>query len=191
MITKTDKQIFDNILWLRENQDKVHDSLMLNYLKNERNRKLLNEIGSLNSEQVIEALNLSFKKFYTGLQITKYISQLIDHYSGNFYRKKSREQHHHIFAIDDDQAISDTPIGDSQTFSDELELSKRFLLDQVGSFKIYKALLKLTERQLCILNLHYFHQLSQKEIAFKLGVSQQLVSKTIKSALEKIRVEIK
>jgi RNA polymerase sigma-B factor len=48
----------------------------------------------------------------------------------------------------------------------------------------------LDARERTILHLHFFEELTQREIAREVGLSQMQISRLIRSALEKIRVEI-
>ena len=53
--------------------------------------------------------------------------------------------------------------------------------------KLYAAMSKLTERQQEILQLYFYKGLNQQEIADELGMRQQSVQGSLKSALKKIK----
>jgi RNA polymerase sigma factor (sigma-70 family) len=61
------------------------------------------------------------------------------------------------------------------------------LEDQISSQELYQALLSLTPKQKKVLQLTYVKQLLDKDIANRLGVSQQAVSQTRRTALKKLK----
>lgn len=71
----------------------------------------------------------------------------------------------------------------SDNFFEELE-------NQISDPSLYAAFINLTEREREILNFSIVQNMKDKEIANKLGVSQQSISKTKKVALKKLRESI-
>jgi RNA polymerase sigma factor (sigma-70 family) len=70
---------------------------------------------------------------------------------------------------------------DNSTFEEES------LLGQVENVQLKDALKQLTNKQLGVLDSYYVHYMKQEEIANNLGVSQQAVSKIMKTSLDKLR----
>lgn len=170
--------------------DNDSDLLMRNFLNIESNYELLKKAREFPSKENISKLNKDFKKYYTELQLIKYISQLINHYSRDFYKKKNKEKYFYIFSLENEDIFDINIVNnkiDENTLETESLLKASSLLEVIENQTIYKALLSLTDKQLLILNLHFIHELRHTEIANKLKVSQQSVSKTIKKSLDKLR----
>ncbi len=83
--------------------------------------------------------------------------------------------------------MKDTLIDESQDPSD---LHLEDLNELIVNDTIRKAIMNLSERQKEILSFSFIQNMKDKEIAKKLKVSQQSVSKTKKAALNKLRREI-
>ncbi|MDV2684425.1 sigma-70 family RNA polymerase sigma factor [Alkalihalophilus lindianensis] len=173
--------------------ESIKDPLVKNFLSIKSNEKLLLDAQKEPSEVNILGLNLAFERYYTEIQLIKYISQLINHYSRDFYRKKNREKELYVYAFEDESIFESKEVneqflklGDKDGFF----LQTSSILDEVQDQNLHNALNKLTKRQLMILNLHFLHQMSHTEIALHLTISQQSVSKTIKQSLQKIRETI-
>ena len=66
------------------------------------------------------------------------------------------------------------------------EENARLLADKTVR-RLYAALRKLTERQLQIVQLYYFKEMTQEEIAEDLGISQRAVSYSLEGALKKLK----
>lgn len=65
--------------------------------------------------------------------------------------------------------------------------SSNFVDDYSETDMVNRAMAVLTEKQRTIIRLYYFEELTQPEIAERLGATQQLVAKTIKAALLKMK----
>ncbi|WP_078598379.1 sigma-70 family RNA polymerase sigma factor [Evansella clarkii] len=173
--------------------ENVTDPLMRGFLNIDSNYNLLMKARELPCEENTDELNQAFKRYYTELQLINYISHLINHYSRDFYRKKNREKYFYVFAFED-ESLFDSKVPPNQpggnTVGEESLIEISSLLEAIQDKTIYEALIRLTDRQLFILNLHFVYQLSHTEIAEKLNVSQQSVSKTIKKSLNKLRNSI-
>ncbi|GAA0464227.1 sigma-70 family RNA polymerase sigma factor [Alkalibacillus silvisoli] len=170
--------------------DNITDPILRSFLNTKSNYELFIRAKKHPCGENISKLNRAFKKHYTEIQLISYISQLINHYSRDFYRKKSREKYFYVYAFENEYIL------DNKNFNQQLENNTQeveslieisSLLEAIQDQTIYETLIRLTDRQLLIINLHFVHQLSHTEIAEKLKVSQQSISKTIKKILNKLR----
>lgn len=138
-----------------------------------------------------DKLDREFRQFYIEIRFISYIAKVIWRYAKDLRIKNQRNGAHYLF-------ILDQPIhkGESSTttYKDQLiddsgndHSKEKNLLDQVEDFHLQEALKQLTDKQLRVLDSYYVYNITQKEIAYNLGVSQQSVSKTMKTALDKLK----
>lgn len=115
-------------------------------------------------------------------KFVSYISTLL-HFNSINFDKKIRKHQDRFALIMDDVEESDLNHTNDELFKQELY----GLENQISDPNLYKLFLKLSHREKEILNLSYGREERDIEIAQKLGVSQQSVSKTRKNALNKLR----
>ena len=135
-------------------------------------------------------LNHAFKEFYNEIRFKKYISTAIWRHARDYLSKEKRERTRYLL-------IMDQPIGDQEkggSYGEQVaiednqeDIQADHLLDHIENPELYVVLSHLTKKQLQVLDLYILHQLTHREIAVLLGVSQQAVSKTIRQSLAKIR----
>ncbi|WP_145149655.1 sigma-70 family RNA polymerase sigma factor [Paenibacillus xylanexedens] len=115
-------------------------------------------------------------------KFVSYISTLLHFNSINFDKKIRKHNERYALVLDD---MEESYIG----YEDEklLELNSYRLENQISDPNLHKFFLKLSEREKEILNFTFVEEKKDTEIAEKLGVSQQSVSKTRKNALKKLR----
>ncbi|ETT61033.1 hypothetical protein BSK66_31860 [Paenibacillus odorifer] len=128
-----------------------------------------------------EDKDMTLEKRFVG-----YISSLL-HYNSIYFDKKNRKHNERFSMVLDESDYLNHPAENSVEYSDnffeELE-------NQISDPSLYAAFINLTEREREILNFSIVQNMKDKEIANKLGVSQQSISKTKKVALKKLRESI-
>lgn len=115
-------------------------------------------------------------------KFVSYISTLL-HFNSINFDKKIRKHQDRFALIMDDVEESDLNHTNDELFKHELY----GLENQISDPNLHKLFLKLSHREKKILNLSYGREERDIEIAQKLGVSQQSVSKSKKNALNKLR----
>lgn len=135
-------------------------------------------------------LNRSFKDFYNEIRFKKYISTAIWRHARDCLSKEKRERTRYLLIMD--QSIGNqekgASYGEQVAIEDNQEdVQADHLIDHIENPELYVILRHLTKKQLQVLDLYILHQLTHREIASLLDVSQQAVSKTIRQSLAKIR----
>ncbi|GAA0359162.1 sigma-70 family RNA polymerase sigma factor [Bacillus horti] len=168
----------------------LSDRIVASFLNNEEYKKLLLSALTNPSPQHIKEVDLAFKKHYTEVRFIKYVSMIIYYEAMHFNRKQDKRNEKvtlHDPAIDLSlEASPDTFLRTITDFEAQNELSQ-----QIASKDVYEAFMSLTQRQQTILRYSYQEQLTDKEIAQKLSVSQQAISQSHQGALKKLKSLLK
>jgi RNA polymerase sigma factor (sigma-70 family) len=169
--------------------------LIRNFLQDETSALLFERALSDPTPYNQERVDYRFRAFCREIQFIAYLSTLI-HYHAITYDKRIRAQNAHcplrLDAPLDDEGSS--AILDRVAASEEIDFHSDALitLEEISEHRaFYHALRLLTDKEKQILEQVYIQNFSDTEIARKLGVSQQTVSKTRKKALAKLRMNMK
>lgn len=161
-------------------KEKIKNPLLRNFLKQQDNLKVYEAYLERNSAELKEILNQRFKKFYYKIRIISYFSKLIDFESINF-DKKNRERNQKF------NLILDKPSESGDTLVEQIEDQTIRENNKIEDIIPLTALKSLTNRQKLVLELWFYANLNDTEIGNLLGVSQQSISKTKQTALQKLR----
>lgn len=160
------------------------------FLKCPSNRKLFEEYKTTNSEELRLLIDSNFKKYYQNFRTLSYLVKVLHYESKHYDRKlrahRDRNQLTLTTNLDNSNLI---PIYHEKPYSDPINLSED-IVDHISCDNLFNCLRKLTDRQKEILSLVYVKQMTDKEIAQYLGISQQAVSKTRKKVINHIRKEL-
>ena len=137
-----------------------------------------------------EQLDQAFKAHYFDMRFTSYLSTSLYFQSINYDKRTRRFEDRNVLTLD--QSIGDR---EGTTYKDQLvdqhEISNeeggQGLEAYIQDGQLLEAYRALTTKQQQIMDLAYVHQWSDTEIAKKMGVSQQAVSKNHRKALEKLK----
>ncbi len=171
----------------------MKDPFIRKFLLDEENYNLFQAYQENPTEEMAEKLDWKFQWEHTKHNAIAYLSRAIRTEAINFDREHRKYVHRFTPTLDRPAEGSE-----GHTFKDELE-STINLSDGVETriediIKTHSALRdaigSLTLQQRRILFLLFFEGLAEKEIARKLGSSQQAVSKSKRKALDKLRREI-
>lgn len=181
------KELFQS---LKTNHPELFENTIVhNFFLNPNHIKLL--CYSLLTDSTTE-LDKAFRKFYFGIRFIRYINSLIKFATIDLVRKNNRDAQRTIL-------IFDKPLEGSVCFGEYLinthsdfhqnktEWDQDNFIESIQHEDLYSALLSLTEKQKLVITLTYSTCSSDIEIASKLSVTQQAVSKTRISALKKLK----
>ncbi|SES10480.1 sigma-70 family RNA polymerase sigma factor [Psychrobacillus sp. OK032] len=157
------------------------------FLKCPSNLTLFEEFKTTNSEEIKQKIDLRFKKHYQNYRIISYLIKVLHYESKHFDRKMRTYKDRYQLILTNNLDLS--PIFLERSYSDSIGFSED-IIDHIASHKLFNCLRKLTDRQKEILSLVYVKQMTDKEIAQYLGITQQAVSKTRKNIIKKVRKEI-
>ena len=170
--------------------DILKNPLLLNFLNMEENMMLYDDYCRKPSPETKELLNKRFVDFYYEVRMISYLSKVI-HFEAKRFDAKIREHNRRFKLILDNSVLSLDEQAQFDPFLVEepayTEPSSRRLEDHIQYPKLKGAIRNLTERQKEVLYWSFVENLKDIEIAAKLHVSQQAISKTKKSALLKLR----
>lgn len=159
------------------------------FLKCPSNQTLLEEFKTTHSEKIKQKIDYKFKQYYQNYRIISYLIKVL-HFESKHFDKKMRTHNHRyqLILTSDLENVSFSPINFEKSYSDSIDFSHD-LADHISDDRLFNSFKKLTGRQREILSLVYIRQMTDKEIAQHLGITQQAVSKTRKNVIKKIRKE--
>jgi len=153
------------------------------FLSYANHQKLYDEYLNTQSEELKAQLDKEFKKFYQNIRILSYVIKML-HYESKRLDKKEREYRRK------NELSLDPYTENYQIPYVELVNETNDISEVITSEKLFLCIQNLSQRQKDILSLVYIKQLTDKEIARELQISQQAVSKSRKKILEIIRKEL-
>jgi RNA polymerase sigma factor (sigma-70 family) len=169
--------------------------LIRSFLQNETSALLFHHAVAEPTIQNKQRVEERFQTFYEEIRCISYLSGLI-HYHAIAYDKRIRAQtvgcplRLHAPIGEEDAGILLDLIADPEgeyMYNDVFNS-----LEELSEEKpLYYALRLLTPKERRILEWGYLYNFSDTEIAEKLGVSQQTVSRTRNKALDKLRMSVK
>lgn len=157
------------------------------FLKCPTNRSLLDEYKNSHSEEIKILIDLKFKKFYQNFRILSYLIKVLHYESKHFDQKMRAYRDRNQLTLESNFDIF--PIYQEKAFADAIGPSED-IVDHITSENLFNSLRKLTDRQKEILSLVFVKEMTDKEIAQQLGITQQAVSKTRRNVIKYIRKEL-
>ncbi|WP_438350935.1 hypothetical protein ACP8HI_09965 [Paenibacillus sp. FA6] len=142
-------------------------------------------------------LEMTFRKFYFCIRFTKYLCSLIKFADVDYHRKRKKQE-------DRNPLVFDTPMGEEGDMTlgelllfisvqPELGLPQRnpdIFQSAIEDPKLFTVFSRLTSKQKQVITLAYDAGVLDTEIASVLMVSQQAITKTRRTALEKMKREL-
>ncbi len=172
-----------------KNEELLKNTIIQRFIEDDLNLNVL-VLSLFWEKDCKDLLDQLFREFYFEYRFIAYISQLLYFEAVNYDKTKRKDEERQ-------RVILDQPINQEEniTLIDKFTSSES-IKDEVneGEFQnslanevLFKAFGDLTKKQQQILYLAYVEELKDVEIAKKLNVSQQAVSKTRKNALMILR----
>ncbi|WP_019007835.1 RNA polymerase sigma factor [Cohnella laeviribosi] len=140
----------------------------------------------------------AFCNFYFEVRFTKYLSSTIKFTFIDYERRRRRREERNIVIFDmglyeeNDKTFGERYLSQNNDDENSIVLSPdpQKMLDSLSNECIYKAFSELTQNQKIILTFSYSMCYLDKEIAEKLSITPQAVSKTRNAALANLRKRI-
>ena len=158
----------------------------------ETNPIFMEDLISIGSIGLIKAVN-TFRRD-KNIKLVTYASRCIENEILMFLRKKSRRK----VEVSFDEPLNIAHDGNELLLSDELGTDHDTVIREFEKNENRRELLKamkgLKERERMILQMRYgieHEELTQKDIARKLGISQSYISRLEKRILQKLKVQMK
>lgn len=178
--------------FFRDNPDFSQNKILMNFLSDDYNLCIF-IVALFGEKELQKLLNERFKEFYFEYRFIAYVSKLLYFKAVNFDRKERKQMGIEPIILDmlvdkeHNLRLSDLIfIGES-----DFDYSPTKFDDLIVDENLYAAYKKLTTIQQEILYLAYHSLLKDTEIAKKLNITQQAVSKNRKQALNILRKSLR
>jgi len=180
--------------FFKDNPNSRQNKILMNFLDDEYNLCIF-VVALFGEKKLEELLNERFKEFYFEYRFIAYVSKFLYFRAINFDRKERKQ-------LEKEPIILDMPIDEDRKlklsdfiFYEESEaefgISPTKFDDLIFDENLYAAYKKLSTKQQKILYLAYHSLLKDTEIAKKLNVTQQAVSKNRKQALNILKKSLR
>ena len=139
-------------------------------------------------------LNETYKKFERQMIVRGYLKKTIE-YEARRFDKKIRNAEKETVSLD--KVVDGTEITISELLIDEESslayevIFNRDLNEFFEDVSLIKCIASLTEKQKKVVYMLYVMELSEKEVAKQMNVTQQAISKVHRAAIKKIRGKIR
>jgi len=175
-----------------ENRSFFNNPVVKSFLNNQKNVQALIMAVENPTKESREIVDMAFKKHFFTIRFTAYISSIMEFSTQNF--NKNLYQYENRFPL----ILADTEEGKNKYFPylvdhqadmeiiRERETVESSIEDYITDPDLYEGILTLTESQRKILTFSYLYQLKDTEIAQIMGKSQQYISKTRKTVLNRL-----
>lgn len=146
------------------------------------------------NESNLEKLNQAFKIYIFAIRFTKYLSSLIGNSRIDYVRRTMKDEERELVIFD--KPISeeeDKTLGEMLTSAyhgddlPQVTVNPDIFQSQLNNEWLYEGFSKLTPKQKLVITLAYSSRARDNEIALLLHVTQQAVSKTRKTSLQKLK----
>ncbi|WP_058300705.1 sigma-70 family RNA polymerase sigma factor [Gorillibacterium timonense] len=170
------------------------NSLISAFFDNDENAVLLGRAMGHPTPENRKELDRAFQRFFFGVRFTKYLGSMIRYSDIDYHRRRKKYESRN-------RLIFDSPLGeDSEMSMGDYLLTKlpespgcsasgspEAFQAELDNPDLCEAFSKLTDRQKLVVTLSYSARERDTEIASRLNVSQQAVTKTRITALNKMR----
>ncbi|GED55191.1 hypothetical protein BBO01nite_44320 [Brevibacillus borstelensis] len=163
---------------LRDNIQK-ENKVIRSFFSDPENKRIYEKVIESNREDLLEELNKRFREFFLEVRLIKFISTIIHNTVIELdiqARKKAQFLDPYDSALHDKLSTQEA-LGDKKVLFDDEVISKAFQ--------------SLTNNEKKVITLAFVKELKESEIAKRLNVTQQAVSKTKHRALKKLRETIR
>lgn len=168
-------------------KNNTHNPLIKEFVESHHGKKLIKDYLENPSYKTKNKLNDGFKSHYLKIRALSYFGNFLSFEAKSFDKRRRKNSERYI-------VILDAPVGEEGTTMKEniqditqnnSEAKFKNWEDQIENEDIKKNIGDLTYRQKEIIGLSFFEDMKDKEIAKKLKISPQSVSKTKLAALKK------
>lgn len=180
--------------FIAENELLFSNELLRSFLLKKENCFLLNQSIRYPTSDTNKALDQAFQEHFAELRLISQLSNELRRHAIRYDKKFNAYRKRQLLLLDqpiqDDAntVIVDVITDDNAMAVEEAALKNHPSLESfIEDPTLYHAIRSLTPRQKHVLNASYLFNMSDTEIAATVGVSQQSISKTRKTALRKLK----
>ncbi|MFB5664194.1 hypothetical protein [Alteribacillus sp. HJP-4] len=175
--------------FISEQSDLMNSPVIQQFIQQEEHRQALADAFCKNTAAAKANLDDIFRAFYGDMQFTSYVLKTLQWSAIHFDKQLRKQNQVEQLLIDShpkDAEIPEWPDLKVPLTEDAASDQKERLADMIENKLLYHGLCQLTPRQHYVLYEKYKNDLSDLAIAEQLGVSQQAVFKSRKTALERL-----
>lgn len=182
-----------------KHQNAFKNPVLKSFINDVKRRELLREAVCFPTKENESKLNKEFQLHYGELRFTKYLSKCI--YWTALGHGKKQKQHRERNALylhqkagheeDGELLLIDFVKDENADVNQRVFDYSKNLDDAVSSTSLIEGLSKLEKQEKLVLRDYYAYGYTDKEIAKRLSVSQQAISKKRNRILKKLKVSIK
>lgn len=174
------------------------DFITKKFFSDNMNIQLLFRYFITNSSDDWEQLLSNFRDFYFEIRFTKFLSSTIRFGYIDYQRKRKRLQSNSVIILDKEIfEEGDLKYDSTHSYNQYADMAVDYhcltfksLRDHLSNKKLYFAFCELTNHQQEILNYTYVYNYLDKEIAQRLCISPQAVSKARRNALARLKENV-
>lgn len=164
----------------------LENKLIVSFLDDTDNRELFENYQKEYSDDIKIILDERFRSFYQRYRLISYLIKVLHFESIHFDKKLHLHNKRYQLATEQTGGAELICEQHVDQYYEYHSPSLRFQ-DHLTSEELFKSFNQLTEKQKYIITLSYLHQMTDTEIAKSLGITQQSIYKTRKSAIKKLR----
>lgn len=169
------------------NANVVESKRFVRFLEDERNNIAYLKYMYEPSEKNAMELNEAYKKFERQLMARAYLKKAIYYESKKFDETLRNNERQKISIDKHDEATLGNLLIDKKSEEIHDEIWDSTLEEIFTDIKLHQAIINLTLKQRNVLYLLYIMELNEKEVAGQMNVTQQAISKTHRTAINKLK----
>lgn len=166
-------------------EDLTENKLISSFLKEQNNQELFNAYQEKKNDFIKEQLDCRFRVYYKKYRLISYLIKVL-HYESKHMDKKLRD-HNNRYQLGASEDETERLVTNIRLEYSPLIESSLNIQDHVENKELFLKISKLTKKQQEILSLVFIMQMTDTEVANYYGVSQQVISRTRKDIINKLK----
>ena len=177
--------------FLRVNRYFLKEPLVRDFLGQKENYQLLKQAVENPTKENKAKVDESFRKHFFSIRFTSYLSTILEYSAINYKKNNYRYENRYPLILTDTGGKDNysnylTDYHAEIEYVVEHDVLRSSIEDYITDPRLFAGLITLTDSQREILTYRYLYQLKDIEIAQKMGTSQQYISKTHKTILNRL-----
>ncbi|MED3725709.1 sigma-70 family RNA polymerase sigma factor [Priestia filamentosa] len=168
-----------------------NNSLLKHFFSSPSHQRKFENYQQNPSKQTKKELDQAFKCFYEEVRLVAYFSRFLSSEAITFKKKIQKYEYTHSFILDkpvfENNREPRINMIKDDSFFNYYHQHEEHIEECITNEYTYHCVKMLTKREKTVLYLHFYVCLTNVEIAQKLAVSPQAISKMKKNALKKLR----
>lgn len=178
---------------MRRSKEGLDNPLSRGFLESKKGLDAFEEYLGNPTREHLDKLDDAFKSHYMIVKCLSYFSKSLEYEAKHYDKRRRRREHRYSLILDaplsgdEKMTMKDAMPG---TVHDPSDIKGESWEDDIADRDMLSALRHLTDRQQEVIQYSFFYELKDKDIAARMGITPQAVSKTRRTALKKLRKEL-